>query len=188
MDLLTGLTLAAPAGLNAYIPLLGVSLAQRFGWIKLGAPFDVMGSWWIIGLIVVLLTIELVADKVPVADHVNDLVQTVVRPVAGGLVALAANGDAWGHPLLLAAAGVLIAGSVHAVKATSRPVVNASTAGVGAPIASLIEDIGAVIMTILAFVAPLIVAVVIIVAVIVVLLLVRRLRRSRRETLARLDG
>ena len=55
MDVLSGLTLAAPAGLNAYIPLLAVALAERFGWVHLREPFDGIGSWWVIGLIAVLL-------------------------------------------------------------------------------------------------------------------------------------
>jgi hypothetical protein len=35
VDVLFGLTLAAPAGLNAYIPLFALSLAERYGWVNL---------------------------------------------------------------------------------------------------------------------------------------------------------
>jgi uncharacterized membrane protein len=167
---------------NAYIPLLAVALGERLGWIKLEPPFDLMGSWWIIGLIALLLAVEVVADKVPAVDHVNDVIQTVVRPAAGGLLAVSASGG-WGHPLVLVAAGVLIAGSVHAVKATARPAVNVSTAGVGAPVVSVVEDVGAVIVTILAFVAPLLALVAVAGVVVAALLLIRRLRRSRVETI-----
>ena len=84
MDILSGLTLAAPAGLNAYIPLLAVALAQRFGWLELGTPWELLGEWWSIALIAVLLVVEIVADKVPAVDHVNDVVQTSCgrRPAA----------------------------------------------------------------------------------------------------------
>lgn len=155
MELLTALGLSIPAGLNAYIPLLAVALAQRFEWLDLAEPFDVLGQWWMIGVIVVLLAIELVADKVPAVDSVNDAIQTVVRPAAGGIVAVAAAGSATDvSPWLLVLAGVLLAGGVHAAKATTRPAVNATTGGIGAPVVSVIEDVGALIMTVVAFVAP----------------------------------
>ena len=44
--------LSASAGLNAYIPLLVISLMARFtDLIKLGKPWDALTSWWIIGLL-----------------------------------------------------------------------------------------------------------------------------------------
>lgn len=178
MDVLSGLTLAAPAGLNAYIPLLAVALAERFGWVHLREPFDGIGSWWVIGVIAVLLVIEVVADKVPAVDHVNDVVQTVVRPAAGGLLAVSASTQGTVEPVVLLVAGVLIAGGVHAVKATARPAVNVSTAGVGAPVVSTGEDILAVIGTVLALLVPVLAAVLIGGAVVVAVVLLRR-RRHR---------
>ena len=49
MDILTAIGLALPAGLNAYIPLLGLALAQRFGVVSLGEPWSQLGEWWAIG-------------------------------------------------------------------------------------------------------------------------------------------
>lgn len=160
MELLTALGLSLPAGLNAYIPLLAVALAQRFGWLELAEPFDVMGEWWMIAVIAVLLVIEVVADKVPAVDSVNDAIQTFVRPAAGGIVAVATAGSATEvSPWLLVLAGVVLAGGVHAAKATTRPAVNATTAGAGAPVVSAIEDVGAVAMSAVAIAAPVLVAV-----------------------------
>jgi hypothetical protein len=178
VDVLSGLTLAAPAGLNAYIPLLAVALAERFGWVQLREPFDGIGSWWVIGVIAVLLVVEVVADKVPAVDHVNDVVQTVVRPAAGGLLAVSASTQGTVEPVVLLIAGVLIAGGVHAVKATARPAVNVTTAGVGAPVVSTGEDILAVIGTVLALLVPVLAAVLIVAAVLVAVVLLRR-RRHR---------
>ncbi len=155
MDVLTGITLAAPAGVNAYIPLLAVALAERFGWVQLREPFDLLGSWWAIALVAALLVVELVADKVPAVDHVNDAIQTVVRPAAGGLLAVAFTGDGRVEPWLFLVAGVLVAGGVHAVKASARPVINASTGGVGAPVVSTVEDVGAAGVSVMAIALPL---------------------------------
>ncbi len=158
MDLLTSLGLSIPAGLNAYIPLLAVALAQRFDWLSLRPPFDILGAWWMIAIISVLLVVEIAADKVPVVDHVNDTIQTVIRPAVGGVVAVAASGNSTGaRPWLLVLVGVLLAGSVHAVKATARPAVNVATVGVGAPAVSTVEDIGAATLSVVAIAAPVLV-------------------------------
>jgi hypothetical protein len=154
VDILTGITLAAPAGVNAYIPLLAVALAERFGWITLREPFDLLGSWWFIALVAVLLLVEIVADKVPAVDHVNDVIQTFIRPAAGGLLAVAASNQGGIQPWLFLIAGVVVAGSVHAVKAAARPVINVATGGAGAPVASTAEDAGALVVTVMAIVVP----------------------------------
>jgi hypothetical protein len=177
VDVLSGITLAAPAGVNAYIPLLAVAVAERLGWLHLNAPYDVLGSWWVIAIIAVLLAVEVVADKIPAVDHVNDVIQTVVRPAAGGLLAVSASGEGTVSPVLLLVAGVLIAGGVHAVKASARPVVNVSTAGTGAPVVSTLEDIGAAIMTVLALLVPVLAAVLIIAIVVLAIVLIRRWKR-----------
>jgi uncharacterized membrane protein len=160
VELLTSLGLAIPAGLNAYIPLLAVAAAQKAGWLQLKEPYALLGEWWAIALIAVLLFVEMVADKVPAVDHINDIVQTFVRPTAGGLLFVAISAQAVDvHPALLIAAGVIVAGTVHAAKATTRPVVNTTTAGFGAPVVSAIEDLAAVATTAVALLAPYLVAV-----------------------------
>lgn len=177
MDVLTGLTLAAPAGVNAYIPLFAVALAERFGWLHLDEPYDMLGSGWAIALIAVLLAVEVVADKVPAVDHVNDAVQTFVRPAAGGLLAVAAAGQGTTSSVALLVAGILIAGGVHAVKATARPAINVSTAGIGAPVVSTIEDIGAFVVTVMALLVPVLALVVIVAVVVWAIVFIRRWRR-----------
>lgn len=171
MEMLTALGLAIPAGLNAYIPLLTVAIAQKMQWISLESPYSALGEWWAIALITVLLVVEVVADKVPAVDHVNDVIQTFVRPAAAGLIAAAAAaGNDYVHPVVLVVAGILLAGGVHAVKATTRPVVNTSTAGAGAPVVSVVEDVAAVVMSVLAIVVPaLLIALVVVLAVILAL-------------------
>jgi hypothetical protein len=168
-EVLTGTGLAASAGLNAYIPLLTMGLLARFtGAIDLPGGWDWLANGWTLTILALLLVIEVVADKVPVVDHFNDVVQTFVRPTAGGLafgagstsetVTVADPGAFFSsHAWVPIVAGAVIALGVHGVKAASRPVVNASTAGFGAPVASTAEDIGSVIMSILAIVLPILV-------------------------------
>ena len=86
-EVLTGTGLAASAGLNAYIPLLIVGLLARFtDLFDLPDPWQWLSNGWVIAIMAVLLVVEVVADKVPVLDHINDVLQTAIRPAAGGLV------------------------------------------------------------------------------------------------------
>lgn len=176
--------LAGSAGLNAYIPLLVVALAARFPLadplIKLQAPYDLLGSWWAIGLLAVLLVIELLADKIPAVDSANDAIQTFVRPAAGAILfAGSANVITDIHPILSLGAGLMVAGGVHATKAAARPVVTVTTAGVGNPVVSVVEDVVAFVVSLLAILLPLIAALLLLTFVILVIYFVRRRRQSK---------
>mgnify|MGYP001401641624 CR=1 FL=1 len=176
--------LSGSAGLNAYIPLLVVALAARFPMsdplVDLRAPYDLLGSWWAIGLIAVLLVVEIVADKIPAVDSINDGIQTFVRPAAGAILfAGSANVITDIHPILALAAGLLLAGGVHATKAAARPMVTVATAGVGNPVVSTLEDIVATVVSVLAVVLPIIAAVLLLGAILFIIYAVRRWRRRK---------
>lgn len=157
---LTGLGLSGAAGLNAYIPLFVVGLLGRFDVIELASPYDVIASTPVLVAVGVLLAIEVVADKVPAVDSANDVIQTVLRPVAGALLfagSVGALSDA--PPWLGFVAGLLTAGGVHTAKAAARPVLNVGTGGVAAPVVSTIEDGLSLVATLLALLAPLLILV-----------------------------
>ena len=150
--------LSASAGLNAYIPLLVVALMARFTpYIKLNPPYDVLTNWWIIGLLFVLTTIEFVVDKIPAVHHINDFViQTFVRPIAGAIVfAASTNVISDVHPVLALSLGLIMAGSVHAVKSVAiRPAVGIATAGAGNIPVSVAEDVTSTTLSILSIMVP----------------------------------
>jgi hypothetical protein len=193
LEALTGTGLAASAGLNAYIPLLVMGLLARFtDAIDLPNGWQWLSNGWVLGILAVLLAIEVVADKVPVLDHVNDVVQTVVRPTAGGIVFGAGSSSQTAtvtdpasffgsHQWVPIAAGVLIAFGVHGVKAASRPVINATTAGFGAPVASTAEDVGSIVMSLLAILLPILVLLGLVLLVSSAVWVIRRRRLRKRE-------
>jgi hypothetical protein len=164
MDALLGIFsafgLSASAGLNAYIPLLTVGvLAHYTDLIKLNSPWDTLSNPWILILLGILLIIEMLADKVPAVNHLNDLIQTFVRPAAGA-VAFAASTDVIQgmHPVVALAAGLLVAGSVHVAKSAAvRPAVTAVSGGAANVPVSIAEDVVSTIVSILAIVLPIIV-------------------------------
>ncbi|MCC6790671.1 MAG: DUF4126 domain-containing protein [Thermomicrobiales bacterium] len=180
--ILTGIGLAAPSGLNAYIPLLVLALADRATTrVTLQAPYDALSSNAGIAILIVLLTIEVAVDKVPGVDHLNDIVQSFVRPAAGAIVAVAStNGVVSISPAIMVILGVILAGSVNAVKVTTRPAVTFGTAGVFNPFVSMAEDFAATVASLIAVFVPLLVIIVIAIFAISSILLVRRFR-DRRE-------
>lgn len=153
---LIGLGLAAPAGLNAWVPLLVLALSDRLtDKINLTQPYDFISSTGVILVLLVLLGIEIVVDKIPGFDHANDLVQSVFRPAAGAILLMATTNDRGViNPLVAMVLGLALAGAIHAVKTISRPAVTLSTGGLGNPIVSMIEDGVAVLASILAIVLP----------------------------------
>jgi hypothetical protein len=166
----TSFGLSTSAGLNAYLPLLIVALVSRFTkLIQLNEPFDALSSWWSIGVLVVLTTIEILADKIPAVDSINDVLQTFVRPVAGAIL-FAANANAISdiHPVLAMICGLLIAGTVHVAKSVARPVVTATTAGAGNPVVSTAEDVISAATAFLAILLPTLLALVLLCAVAII--------------------
>ncbi|MDA2814622.1 DUF4126 domain-containing protein [Nocardiopsis sp. RSe5-2] len=191
LELLTGAGLASSAGLNAYIPLLAAGLLSRFTPL-----FELGPSWaWLehpatLVILGVLLVVELLADKIPAVDSVNDVVQTLIRPTSGGITFGAGassfttdmdTGDGSWWPIVT---GALIALAFHALKAVSRPVLNTATFGVGGPVVSFIEDGVSAVTSFFAIVLPILVLVVVPATFAVGVWAWRRRRRKKRERAA----
>jgi len=149
------LVLGAAAGVRAYLPVLALGVAARAGLVPLlpGARW-VMEPSLLAGLGALAL-MELLADKVPRVDHLNDRLHTAVRPLAGAVI-LAASANAVAQRSLPAAVvlGLALAGGTHVVKASSRPLVTALTRGAANPAASLAEDAAVAVLLVLAVLLP----------------------------------
>jgi hypothetical protein len=166
MDALFGIMsafgLSASAGLNAYIPLLVIGVIAHYtDWIKLNAPYDLLANPWILILVSVLLIIEMLADKIPAVNHINDIIQTVFRPAAGAIVfAASAHVLTNVHPLIALACGLIVAGGIHTVKSVAvRPAVTATTGGTANVPVSIAEDVIATVLSILSIVIPVLVGI-----------------------------
>jgi Domain of unknown function (DUF4126) len=173
-QLLTGLGLSTAAGLNAYIPMLMLGLLARFTHlVDLPAGWNWMENGWVLGILAVLLIIEVVADKVPALDSINDGIQTFIRPASGGIVfgsgsaaqtAAVADPGEWARsggwiPVVI---GVVVALAVHLTKTAVRPAANVATAGVAAPVLSTMEDVTSFGLVFVALLIPVLVLVILI--------------------------
>jgi hypothetical protein len=183
MDIFSAFGLSASAGLNAYIPLLVVALLGKFtNLITLNSPWNTLESWWVIGVLIVLSVVEFFADKVPAINHVNDIIQTGIRPIAGAIVfAASARIVTDVHPILAMVMGLLVAGAVHAVKSLAvRPAVTATTGGVGNVPVSIAEDVLSTVISIIAAITPVVIAVILVLGGALLILWVwRKINRER---------
>ena len=191
VELLVGSGLAAAAGLNAWMPLFLLGLADRFvAAVELPTAWSWLSSdiaLWITGA---LLVVEIVADKVPAVDSVNDVLQSVVRPASGGIAfgagatsetvrvedpAALLVDNAW-VPI---AVGVVIALVVHVLKASIRPVANLASAGLAAPVVSTVEDVSAFALVLSAIFVPVLAGVLLVALMVGGVVFLRRRRRRR---------
>jgi uncharacterized membrane protein len=158
--ILMGISLAACAGLRAFMPLFAVGLAARGHFFPVQPWFAWVGSDEAVIMFGVATLVELVADKVPVLDHALDVFHTVARPIAGALVAMSAFYQV--SPTYAAALGIIvgapIAAGFHFAKAGTRVASTHLTAGLGNPVLSIVEDAAAVTGTVLALFAPVVAA------------------------------
>lgn len=195
IEFLIGSSLAASAGLNAWMPLFLLGLADRLipavqlpaGWSWLSGDI----ALWVIGA---LLVLEIVADKIPALDSLNDIVQSVLRPASGGIAFGAGasaqtvavedpsaffTDNAW-VPIVI---GVGIALAVHVVKAVGRVAANSVTGGLAAPVLSTAEDGASFMLAVAAIVVP-ILALVLLVGLIVAAVVMTKRRRARKRAAA----
>lgn len=194
IEFLIGSSLAASAGLNAWMPLFLLGLADRFlpavnlpaGWSWIGSDI----ALWVLGA---LLALEIIADKIPALDSINDVVQSVLRPASGGIVFGAGasaetvavddpstffSQNTW-MPIVT---GIVIALIVHVTKATGRLAANTVTGGLAAPALSTAEDGASFLLAALALIVPILAGILLIALVIAAIMLFRR--RRRRKTAA----
>lgn len=158
LAVLLGLSLAASAGLNAFLPLLMLSVAGHFhlAGINLGGNFYWLGSDLAIVILAVATVLEIIGDKIPAVDHVLHSVGLVVRPAAGWLAAASVLGGA--DPTVAAVVGLIIGAPTalgfHAAKASTRAVSSATTLGIANPFLSALEDFLSFAVAMIGFIAP----------------------------------
>ena len=193
--ILASLGLSLSAGVRAYLPVLALGIAADIGnvggfAIHLQPAFAWVGNPLFLGLMVLLTIYEISADKIPVVDHLNDTVHTLIRPLSGALIFVSTNNLLTDHGAVgMIAAAVLgggLAATTHTAKAVVvRPASTVATLGLANPVISLGEDVLVIVTTILSLLAPVIG---IILIALVVFFIARRLRTMAKNRRAKQAG
>lgn len=146
MEILSSLGLLAGgawgSGVNLYMTIAGLGIAQRLNWINLPGNLEIISHPLIIIVAILLYIVEFAADKIPVVDSAWDTVHTVIRPLGGaalGYLALAGAGPVAQIPVALLTGAV--AADSHLTKATARAAINTSPEPVTNSVASVTEDV-----------------------------------------------
>lgn len=179
LSIAAGLGLAAAAGFRAFVPLLAAGLAIHFGWVDAARGFDWLGEPIVLVALGIATATEVAAYYVPGIDHALDLIGAPVA-VAAGIVAAAGvivGLPEWLRWLTAIAGGGAVATAGHALNAIGRAKTGAASAGLGNPVYSTAELGGSVLLSALAFLAPLVVLLAIVGIVAFVVWALRRRRR-----------
>jgi len=133
------------SGVNLYLAIAGLGIADRMGWITLPGNMDTLTHPLIILLAIILYAIEFVADKIPFVDSAWDSVHTFIRPLGGatlGYLAMADIGPIAQVPVALLTGTVAL--DSHLTKATARAAINTSPEPISNSVASITEDVSVV--------------------------------------------
>ena len=175
--------LAASAGLRAWLPLLLAGGLARLGVLDLGPSFQFLASNKALFVFALATVVEIVGDKIPVVDHALDLIGTPLRPAAGALLAASVLGTV-ADPLTAIVLGTTVGAPSalvpHAAKSVLRAASTAATGGLANPLLSLLEDA----ISIVTFVAAVLVPVLVVCALGLTLFLASRWLRRRRASVS----
>jgi hypothetical protein len=177
------------SGINLYAAVATLGLLGRFSHLQLPGELEVLTSWWVIGVAVALYVVEFVADKVPYIDSTWDVIHTFIRVPAGAVLAASAFGD---FDRSIQVIALLLGGglalSSHGTKAATRAMLNASPEPVSNWIASIAEDIVAVLSIVASVFVPVLIFVIVGAGLVISFLVFKKILRFFRQVRRSIRG
>ncbi|MGE8561945.1 MAG: DUF4126 domain-containing protein [Acinetobacter sp.] len=181
LGLCIGIGLSAACGFRVFVPLLVMSIAAILGWFE-----PMQGFKWLampsVCLALGLATVcEIAAYYIPWVDNALDTIATPAAMVAGTLATMAVSSGEMSQFASWAAAIIVGGGTASAVQLSTvavRGVSTATTGGIANPVVSTGEWIGALVLSVLSFIVPVLV---VIVGLIALVWVVRWVRSKKME-------
>jgi hypothetical protein len=175
-----GIGLAAAVGFRVFLPLLIASVAAYTGHLHLNESFAWLGSLTALIMLSVAALVEVLAYYIPAVDNLLDSVTTPLALIAGTVVSAAVIADM--PPLIKWSTAIIAGGGVAAITQGVTTLVRAKstafTAGLGNPVVSTMEMLAAIIITLLALLAPLVALALVVAVCWLTVRLVRKFLRS----------
>ncbi|RSK48853.1 DUF4126 domain-containing protein [Hymenobacter rigui] len=179
-----GLALAACSGFRVFVPLLAASLAYRTGYITPAPGFSWLGTWPAVAALGTATVAEILGYYIPVIDNVLDTITGPASFIAGTILMTSALPDM--PPMLRWGLGILVGGGTAGIIQTGTSLLRAgstaTTAGLGNPVLATLENLLAIVGSVLGLLVPVLVAAL---AIGTVLWVLSRLRRWRQRRAAR---
>jgi hypothetical protein len=153
-----GVGLAAATGFRVFVPLLIAGVAARMDWISLSDGFLWLEATPVLVTLGTAAVVETLAYYVPGIDHILDLLAGPAAVVAGIVASASVMADIppgvmW--PVAIIAGGG-VAGLTKGSAALVRAKTGIATGGLGNPVVSTVETVGATGISILAIAVPIV--------------------------------
>ncbi len=157
MAIALGIGLSAASGFRAFVPLLVASLAARGGYLTLSPGMEWIATDAALAAFAIATGLEIAAYYTPWLDNLLDVIATPAAVLAGMVLMVAVLPDLppalrWGLAII---AGGGAAGVIQTLTVLLRLKSTALTGGLGNPIVATGELIGAIVVSLLALLAPL---------------------------------
>ena len=153
-----GIGLAAATGFRVFVPLLVAAIAARAGVLPLSDGFAWLASTPALLTLGTAAVFETLAYYIPGVDHVLDVLASPAAVAAGVIASASVMADVppavmW--PIAIIAGGG-IAGLTKGTTALVRAKTGLATGGLGNPVVSTVETVGATGLSIFAIVLPIV--------------------------------
>ncbi len=190
MSICLGIGLSAACGFRVFVPLLVMSVAALSGHLHLAHGFEWIGTYPALLSFSVATCLEIAGYYIPLVDHLLDMLASPAAVVAGTVItaSLVTDMSPFLKWTLAVIAGGGAAGMVQGATVLARGASTATTGGLSNPLVSTLELLGALVTSIAAVVAPmLVVAVIVLVFVLFGRKLLRKLRKAPMATSGHLE-
>lgn len=158
ISIFLGIGLAAATGFRIFLPLFALSLAAHFDWWTLNDQWIWLGSTTALLTLGIAMVSETLAYYIPWVDNLLDTIAVPLAAIAGTAIMVATMSDV--SPLITWSLAIIAGGgtaaAVKGATASTRLTSSVTTAGLGNPVVSTVETAGALVMSVLSFIAPVI--------------------------------
>lgn len=182
LSLCIGIGLSAACGFRVFVPLLVMSIASLMGWFEPMKGFEWLAIPSVCIGLAVATVCEIGAYYIPWVDNALDTIATPAAMVAGTLTTMAVSSGEMSQFASWASAIIVGGGTATAVQMGTvavRGLSTATTGGIANPVVSTGEWIGAIVVSVLSLIVPVLV---VIVGIIAEVIAIRWIKRKRQES------
>lgn len=181
-----GLGLAAASGFRVFLPPLLLSGAINIGIVEPSGQLEMLDGWMSFSVLLLAVILEIGSYLIPWLDNVLDVVASPAAVVAGiammgSVIGAETSFDPIVQWTMAIVGGGGVSGTVQAGTVATRAVSTGTTGGLANPLISVFEAMMAVVVTLLALLAPLLCLIVVIIGTVYASKLILR-QRSKMQT------
>ena len=184
LGLCVGIGLSAASGFRVFVPLLIMSLASILGWFEPIQGFEWLSMPSVCIALAIATVCEIAAYYIPWVDNALDTIATPAAVIAGTLTTMAVSSGEMSQFASWASAIIVGGGTAGVVQMSTvavRGVSTATTGGVANPLVSTVEWVGAVLLSVLSLLVPVLV---VIVGIILAIWALRWFKRKKQERIS----